>query len=331
MSELIDTFGRKHKTLRISVTDRCQLRCSYCMPLGNPNLFAKENILSFEEIAMVVQIAAELGIQRIRITGGEPLLRHELHKLISLINKIKGIESIAMTTNGLLLRDKLDSLTESGLNKISISLDTLDPIKFANLSKSDSLTDVIDSIDYAVSKPNLKVSLNSIAMRNLTEQEIIPLIEFALSRKIFVRFIELMPFESINWNSSKSLTAGEILKIVEEHFGAEVFEEINKERFAASARLFKIQDGEGGFGFIASLSNPFCMSCDRLRLRADGTLFNCLFSRIGFELRPAVKNNNEEEIRKLIQKAVAMKEKGGMEEFACSPFSPSRIMSSIGG
>ncbi len=330
MSSLVDTYRRPHRTLRISVTDRCQMRCRYCLPHGAPPPLPRAEILTFEEIARIARVGASLGITRIRYTGGEPLLRRGLDQLIAMTRGIEGVASVSLTTNGLLLKDRIDFLVRAGLTHLSISLDSIHREIFEEMTGVDSLQTVLDAIEAARQYDSLTIEMNCVAVRGRTENEIVPLIRFSRETNIPIRFIELMPFEDVEWNEALVLSGAEIEEIIVRDFGEESYEEIPRSRPSAPARRFRFKDA-GGFGLIEPVTNLFCGACDRLRLRSDGQLFNCLFGRDGFDLRTPARAGSDEEIAAVFQKAVFAKGPGGMVEFREQVENRARVMASIGG
>ncbi|RMH55608.1 MAG: GTP 3',8-cyclase MoaA [Candidatus Hydrogenedentota bacterium] len=328
---LVDSYGRSQETLRISVTDRCQMRCRYCLPNGAPPPMPRDAILSYEEIATVATVSSELGIKRFRLTGGEPLLRRHLHRLVRLIHDQCAPDTIALTTNGLLLSDQLDSLVHAGLTHISFSLDTTDAEAFQRLTGLDALPRVLAALEKAVCYRSLSVEINTVALSGSTERQIVNLLELGRKHDIAVRFIELMPFEDVEWKREAVLTGERILEIIRTFYGADRVEEIERSRPAAPARRFRFKDGRGGFGLIEPVSRPFCEKCDRLRLRSDGRLFHCLFDREGIDLRQPLRDGDREAVRKRIQECVEAKGPGGMLELQKQVERPARIMASIGG
>lgn len=314
--------------MRISVTDRCQMRCRYCLPNGAPPPLPRNEVLTFEEIARITAVGAQLGITRVRLTGGEPLLRRDLHKLVTMINGIAGIESISLTTNGLLLKNALPSLVGAGLTHISISVDSMHRETFEAMTGSNGLQTVLDAVRMAATYENLTVEINTVAIKERTENEILPLIEFSREQKVPVRFIEIMPFEDIEWDERLLLSGHAIEEIIASEHD---YEEVERSRAAAPARRFRFKDGQSGFGLIEPVTNPFCSACDRLRMRSDGMLYNCLFGRTGYDLRSAVRSGNDQAIRKVFEESVAGKGPGGMLEFNEQVSNRARIMASIGG
>lgn len=308
------------------------MRCRYCLPNGTPPPLPRDEILHFEEIARIVRVGARLGISRVRLTGGEPLLRKNLDQLVAMIRRVPGIDEIALTTNGLLLRPILDDLIAAGLGHLCVSVDSLEPGRFRSFTGVDGLAEVRAAVESAVRIPGLVVELNAVAIRGKSEPDLAPLVAWGRELGVPVRFIELMPFEDVNWTADLVLGGDAILEDLAEHFGAASFEEIERSRPAAPARRFRFRDGKGGFGLIQPVTNPFCASCDRLRLRSDGQLFNCLFSREGFDLRRPIRSGvGDERLAGIMQACVSAKGPGGMVEFHEQVKSPARIMASIGG
>lgn len=280
---LVDNWGRIHDRLRLSVTDRCNLRCRYCVG-GRPVVFQpREALLSFEEIIRLVQVGATLGIGYLRLTGGEPLLRKGLPHLVSRLRTVDGIREIALTTNGTLLAAQARQLREAGVNRVNISLDCLSPQKFAHLTGG-NIGDVLEGIDAALEARFEEVKLNALAIRDFTEEEIVPLTEFARSRGMQIRFIELMRLAdngvSDNW---EPLPAATIVQILERYYGKLIPRGADPSHTHVVS--YRFPDGKGEVGVIGAMTTPFCHRCGRLRLTADGKLRNCLFATDEFDLR----------------------------------------------
>jgi len=331
---LIDRFGRAHTHLRLSVTDRCNIRCFYCMPAENVVFRPREHLLTFEEIERFVRIAALLGINKLRLTGGEPLVRSDLHKLVERLANIPGIEDIALTTNGLLLADQAAALRAAGLNRLNISLDTLSEATFQRISRRSGLQKVLDGIFAAKEIGFDKIRLNAIAIRNLTEDQIVPLAQFARKHDFELRFIEFMPLDADgNWQKDEVLTGEAIRKILETAFCP--LEPVQREEASQPAVDFRFADGIGRIGFINSVSQPFCGDCNRLRLTAEGQIRNCLFSDVDWDaralLRADVKNDTSDaDLQQLLRDCVAAKQQAhgiGDTDFQ----KPARAMYQIGG
>jgi cyclic pyranopterin phosphate synthase len=272
---LIDTFGRVHNNLRISVTDRCNLRCTYCMP-EEVTFLDKGELLSFEEITEFVRIAAPLGIDKIRLTGGEPLMRRDLPRLVRMLGTIEGIHDLGMTTNGLLLADQAQAFYDAGLRRINISLDTLNPERFRELARREGLERVLEGIAAAKRAGFHPIKINAVSIRGITEFEVVPLARFAREHGLEMRFIEYMPIGADHWERSKVYFAHEIMDQLEREVAPLVPVDDYDPR--APAMEFRYVDGGGRVGLIASVSRPFCLSCNRIRLTADGKLRNCLFA-----------------------------------------------------
>jgi cyclic pyranopterin phosphate synthase len=274
-SQLIDSFGRAHNNLRISVTDRCNLRCTYCMA-EEVVFMDRGELLSFEEIVHFVRVAAPLGIDKIRLTGGEPLMRRELPRLVAMLRAIESIRDIGLTTNGLLLAAQAQALYDAGLRRINISLDTLNPETFRRLTRRDGHEKVLEGIFAAKRAGFDPVKINAVSIRGVTEYEVVPLAQFARTHGLEMRFIEYMPIGADHWERERVYFGREILEQLERAVAPLAPAKNYDPR--APAMDFEYADGGGRVGIIASVSRPFCMSCNRLRLTADGKLRNCLFA-----------------------------------------------------
>jgi cyclic pyranopterin phosphate synthase len=325
---LIDTFGRVHNNLRISVTDRCNLRCTYCMP-EDVTFMDRGELLTFEEIAQFVRVAAPLGIDKLRLTGGEPLMRRDLPRLVRQLAAIDGIRDIGVTTNGLLLADQAQALYDAGLRRINISLDTLRPETFRQLTRRDGLEKVLDGIFAAKRAGFRPVKINAVSIRGITEHEVVPLARFARDHGLEMRFIEYMPIGADNWERSKVYFGHEILEQLEREVAPLVPAPDYDPR--APAMEFDYTDGGGRVGLIASVSRPFCMSCNRLRLTADGKLRNCLFALDEIDVKRLLRGEgNTQEIAEVIRQNVWAKWEG--HEINTARFiKPLRTMHAIGG
>lgn len=327
-SALLDRFGRVHNNLRISVTDRCNLRCTYCMP-EEVTFLNRTELLTFEEITDFVRIAAPLGIDKIRLTGGEPLLRRELARLVRMLVVIPGIQDVGLTTNGILLEGMAKELFDAGLRRINVSLDALDPARFHQLTRRDGLEKVIAGILAAKRAGFDPVKVNAVSIRGFTEHEVVPLARFARQHGLEMRFIEYMPIGADQWERDKVFFAHEILELL----GREVAPLVPAEHYdpRAPAMEFRYTDGQGQVGIIASVSRPFCRSCNRLRLTSDGKLRNCLFALDEVDVKTMLRDGTApEEIEKVIRKNVQEKWEG--HEINTARFiKPQRNMHSIGG
>jgi GTP 3',8-cyclase len=327
-SQLIDTFGRIHNNLRISVTDRCNLRCTYCMP-EEVVFMDRAELLNFEEIAHFVRVAVPLGIDKVRLTGGEPLMRRDMPRLVALLRAIEGIRDIGLTTNGLLLAGQAQALWDAGLRRINVSLDTLDPERFRQVTRRDGLDKVLDGI-FAAKKAGFDpVKVNAVSMRGITEYEVVPLARFARQHGLEMRFIEYMPIGADSWERGKVYFAHEILEQIEREVAPLVPAKDYDRR--APAMEFEYTDGGGRIGIIASVSRPFCMSCNRVRLTADGKLRNCLFALDEVDVKGLIRGGSPDEaIAEVIRRNVYSKWEG--HEINTARFiKPLRTMHAIGG
>jgi cyclic pyranopterin phosphate synthase len=326
---LIDSFGRIHNNLRISVTDRCNIRCVYCMPEA-VEFLPRQSLLSFEEIERFVQVATTLGIDKIRLTGGEPLVRRELPKLVAKIAAIPGVKDIGLTTNGILLAPMARALWDAGLRRINVSLDTMDPVKFQELTRRTGFEQVIEGILAAREAGFHPVKVNAVAIKGVTEADVVPLGRFGREHGLEMRFIEYMPLDAGNlWEREKVLFAAEILDLLTQAFGP--LSPAPDQDPRAPAVDYDYLDGGGRVGLIASVSRPFCMSCNRVRLTADGKLRNCLFALDETDVRSLLRGGaSDAAIADAIRLSVAEKWEG--HEINTARFiKPGRLMHSIGG
>jgi cyclic pyranopterin phosphate synthase len=327
---LIDTFGRLHDNLRISVTDRCNIRCFYCMPEDDPAYVPRGEILSYEEIVRFVTVAASLGVRKIRLTGGEPLVRKDLDRLVRQIVAVPGIEDVALTTNGLLLADQAERLYDAGLRRINVHLDTLDKDRFRVMTRRDGVDKVLQGLATVKRLGYHPIKINAVAVKGLTEPDIVPLARFGRDNGYEVRFIEYMPLDADRgWRRDQVLLAEDILGLLTRELGPLHPTEGQDPR--APATEFDFDDGIGRIGIIASISRPFCQACNRVRLTADGKLRNCLFARDENDVRALLRGGaSDEEIAALIRKNVLAKWEG--HEINTAKFmQPARPMHAIGG
>jgi len=280
---LVDTLKRPVKDLRISVTDRCNFRCSYCMPLDEYEWIDKKEILTFEEIARLASIFVGLGVDKIRLTGGEPLVRQNLERLVSKISGLAGLKDLCLTTNGALLAEKVASLKEAGLRRVNISIDSLDPDKFKRITKRGDLAKVLEGI-FAAKKHGLDpIKLNAVVERGVNDDDIIPLVEFSREHGFAIRFIEYMDVgNSNNWTSAKLVSKKEIIEEIHSRYP---LKEVGRADESAPSVDYEFVDGHGDVGVIASVTEPFCSSCTRVRLTADGKVVTCLFSQLGHDAK----------------------------------------------
>ncbi|MCE9603953.1 MAG: GTP 3',8-cyclase MoaA [Planctomycetia bacterium] len=327
---LVDTFGRVHTDLRISVTDRCNIRCFYCMPNENVTFKPHDELLTFEEIERFVRIVAPLGINKLRLTGGEPLVRRDLPLLVKKLAAIDAIEDLALTTNGILLAEHAEALRQAGLRRINISLDALDRETFRAIARRDGLEDVLAGIAAAQRVGFEKIKLNAVAIRGLTEAQIIPLGRFARERGLELRFIEYMPLDAERtWRNEQVLSGNEILATLEAEFGP--LEPVPALHAGQPASDYRFVAGGGIVGFINPVTEPFCGDCNRLRITAEGQLRNCLFSQTEFDVRALLRSDaDDEHIVRLIRDCIAAKLAG--HGIRSDDFSrPARAMYQIGG
>ena len=284
---ITDRLQRPLGSLRVSVTDRCNLRCRYCMPEQEYVWLPKQSILTFEEIARLVGIFTSLGVGKVRLTGGEPLLRHDLASLTAMLARIAGIRDLAMTTNGLLLARQAEPLRHAGLGRITVSLDTLRPTRMQDLARSDRHADVLAGIA-AARAAGFPLKLNTVVMRGVNEDELVDLIEFGRAHDAEVRFIEYMDVGgATGWSAAQVFSQREILEVLSARYGP--ITPVATGDSSAPAERFRLPDG-ATFGIVASTTAPFCRSCDRSRLTADGTWFLCLYAERGTDLREPLRN-----------------------------------------
>jgi len=325
--ELIDRFGRRHNNLRISVTDRCNLRCTYCMP-EDVSFQPHSHLLSFEEIARFASIASDWGVDKLRITGGEPLMRREVYKLVEMLTKLPGIKDVGLTTNGLLLPEHARSLFDAGLRRINISLDTLDRDQFLQVARRDELDRVLRGIEAAKTVGFERIKINAVAIKGITN--VVGLAKFCREQGYELRFIEFMPLEAENiWSRQGVLSAEEILQqLASAGIPAEPSQ---KDDPSAPADEYRYIDGSGRLGIIASVTKPFCGDCNRIRITADGKLRNCLFSLDELDIKTPLRSGAADDvIGELLHQSVAGKWEGHQIN-TVHFIRPSRTMHSIGG
>jgi GTP 3',8-cyclase len=274
---LKDGFGRHHDNLRISVTDRCNIRCFYCMPEGPVDYMPRPELLSYEEMERFVRVAAGLGVTKIRLTGGEPLVRKDLPLLVERLARIDGIRDIALTTNGVLLAGQAQALYDAGLRRLNIHLDTLDAAKFHRITRRDDFAKVMAGIDEAQRIGFGPIKINVVAVKELMEPDIVPMARFGRERGIEIRYIEFMPLDAQNlWDRGRVLSMDTMIAMLAREIGP--LEAVPDPDPRAPATEYRFADGVGAVGFIASVSKPFCLNCNRIRLTSDGKLRYCLFA-----------------------------------------------------
>ena len=329
MEPLVDSFGRAISSVRISVTDKCNFRCTYCMPAEGLQWLPKEDVLTFEEIARLVRVMAAMGVSEVRLTGGEPLVRRDIPVLVGMLAGVPGVDDLSLTTNGVLLERLAGPLVAAGLRRVNVSLDTLSHVRFAEITRRDALGAVLRGLEAAERYEELRpIKVNCVAIKGFTEDEVHGLAELARRKPYVVRFIEFMPLDADKaWEDDKVLTGAEIRAVVEERWPLEEL----PAKPSSTARRFRFADGEGELGFVSPVSEPFCSSCDRIRLTADGRLRTCLFSRREWDLRePLRAGASDAELRECIRTAVRHKE---LKHRISDPgfVRASRSMSQIGG
>lgn len=330
MKPLIDSFGRLHDNLRVSVTDRCNIRCFYCMPETDVKFQPREQILTFEEIERFVRVAATLGVRKLRLTGGEPLVRKNLATLVRKLVAIEGIEDLALTTNGVLLAEQAEELYDAGLRRINVHLDTLDRERFKKITRRDELARVLEGIEVCRRLGYGPIKINAVAVKNLVEPDVVPLALYGRERDIEIRYIEFMPLDAQGlWERDRVLLADDILASLRREIGP--LEEIPDRDPRAPAAEYRFADGVGRIGLIASVSRPFCLSCNRIRLTSDGKLRYCLFAIEETDVRALLRGGGTDDaIRDTIRGSVADKWIG--HEINSAKFvPPPRPMYSIGG
>jgi GTP 3',8-cyclase len=330
-SKLVDGFGRIGRKLRISITDRCNMRCVYCMPNGNTEWIEQNNILTYDEIVKLATILARLGIDKIRVTGGEPLVRPKVEDLIKTLSHIDEIKAISMTTNGLLLRDKVMQLRDAGLSSINVSLDTFKEDRFKAITGIRGLDKVMNAIRVA-DDAGLKIKINTVIMRGWNDDEIADFARFARFTGYTVRFIEFMPLDGSGiWEPNlvvtKNETINRISKVVKE------LVRVDNNNSSEPATLYSFVDGIGTVGFIPSISEPFCGNCDRLRISSDGRLLTCLYENPGYDLRSMLRGKrSENEITEYILQSVKKKPEGIIKIIRTKSLKPTlNFMHRIGG
>jgi GTP 3',8-cyclase len=325
---LLDSFGRVGRDLRVSVTDRCNLRCSYCMPAEGLDWLPKPEMLTDDELVRVVRVMVGLGVTQVRLTGGEPLLRRSLVDVVARVAALEPRPRIAMTTNGVGLDRLAAPLAAAGLDRVNVSLDTIDPEHFSRLTRRDRFNDVVAGLKAASDAGLTPVKVNAVAMRGVNDTDVPDLLQWCLDRGYELRFIEQMPLDAQHaWDRSLMVSQAEILERLGERFRLTPVQE----RGSAPAELFLVDGGPQTVGVIASVSAPFCAACDRVRLTADGQLRNCLFARREVDLRaPLRAGASDEELAELVIAEMWAKKAGhGIDRPDFEQ--PERPMSAIGG
>lgn len=326
---LKDSYGREISDLRVSITDRCNFRCTYCKTARGVNYVERGKLLSYEEIERLSSILVGLGIRKIRVTGGEPMLRKGLPDLISRLAGIPGVEDLALTTNGFNLYERVDVLRKAGLQRVTISLDSLRPDRFFEITRSRDFEKVLRSISAAREAGLRPVKVNCVVVRGVNDDEILDFVQFAWQQRIEVRFIEFMPIdEDEGWQREKVVTGAEILETISPHFELIPREPANS---SETSKNFTFADAGGGVGLITPVSRPFCGECSRIRITADGKIRTCLFSHVEHDIKTLLRSGaSDQEIADFVVEVTLKKEPGhriNEPDFRA----PSRTMSYIGG
>jgi GTP 3',8-cyclase len=330
MEPLTDSWGRRIESVRVSVTDKCNFRCTYCMPAEGLEWLRRDEILSFEEIARLARLLAAMGVSEVRLTGGEPLVRRDLPELVRMLAAVPGVDDLSLTTNGVLLDRLAGPLVEAGLRRINVSLDSLSHTRFAEIARRDALDQVLRGLEEAERYPELRpIKINCVAVKGFTEEEVPALAELARRKPYVVRFIEFMPLDADEaWRDDQVLTGAEIRALIEAEHGPLV--ELPA-KASSTAKRFGFADGQGELGFVNPVSEPFCSACDRIRITADGQLRTCLFSRREWDLKSRLRDgSSDEQLVEAIRFAVRHKE---LKHRINEPgfVRASRSMSQIGG
>jgi GTP 3',8-cyclase len=325
----VDGHGRRISDLRVSVTDRCNFRCQYCMPADGLPWLERSEILSFEEIARVVRVMASIGVEDVRLTGGEPLVRREFPRLVAMLAGIDGLRDLSLTTNGYLLERDADALVAAGIQRVNVSIDSLQRDRFFRLTRRDSLPRVLGGLEAIARHERVRpIKVNAVAMRGFTEEEALPFADFARSTSFQVRFIEFMPLDADHaWTPDAVLSGKELREIIHAVYPLEP----TPREPHSTARVYRFADGRGEIGFVNPVSEPFCADCNRVRLTADGKLRTCLFSLHETDLREPLRSGaSDEELERIVREAVWRKElKHHVGERGFRQ--PARTMSAIGG
>jgi GTP 3',8-cyclase len=327
LEPLVDGHGRRIADLRVSVTDRCNFRCQYCMPADGLPWLERDEVLHFEEIERIVRLLAAMGVSDVRLTGGEPLVRREFPQLAAMLAPLAG--DLSVTTNGYLLERDAEALVRAGVNRFNVSIDSLQRDRFFEMTRRDALPRVLRGLEALARFPEAHpIKVNAVAMRGFTEDEVLPFARFAREHPYEVRFIEFMPLDADHaWTPDSVLTGAEVRALIEEHFPLEA----TPREPHATARVYRFADGRGSIGFINPVSEPFCGDCNRIRLTADGKLRTCLFSLNETDLRgPMRAGATDADLEHIVREAVWRKE---LKHHVNEPgfIQPARSMSAIGG
>jgi len=307
---LEDGFGRVHRSLRLSVTDRCNLRCRYCMPAEGMEWLERDEVLTRDELTRLVAVLAGLGVTEVRVTGGEPLVRPDITEIIGAVKAVPGVREVSMTTNGVLLAPRIRGLVAAGLDRVNVSVDSLDPERFAQITRRRDLDRVLAGLTACEAHPRLgPIKVNAVVLRGVGERDILPLAELARRRPYVVRFIEAMPLDAPrNWAREHVMTGAELRELIHARWP---IEPLDRERPAAPATNWRFADGSGRLQFVSSVTEPFCQACDRLRITADGMLRTCLFATEETNLRGPLRTGaTDAQLEAAIRSAVLGKHAG---------------------
>ena len=327
---IVDTFQRVHSNLRVSVTDRCNIRCQYCMP-ESVKFLPRRDLLSFEQITRLVSALAPLGVDRIRLTGGEPLVRSQLPVLVGMLKDIDGITEVAMTTNAVLLKEHAAPLKQAGLDRLNISLDTVDRELFKVVTRRDVLQKVFEGIQAAKQAGFQKIKINAVPLPLVDDDAIVDLAKFCVQQRLELRFIEFMPLDGDHLWQRKNVRTGEYLRhLIDTRVGKIELAPVSDTSQPASVFQYVDQAEPLGIGFIDSVTKPFCDACNRMRITAEGKFRNCLFSDAEWDLKEALRHGSDQEIESIVREAILAKKRGhGSDDF--SFVRPTKAMYQIGG
>ena len=324
-----DSFGRVPRKLRVAVTDRCNLRCQFCMPKC-PVWLPADEILTFEELRRVVSLCAEMGVEKIRLSGGEPLMRRDLPRLVRMLKGVRGIRFIGMTTNGQLLTENAAALKEAGLDSMTISLQSLKPVKYKEITGGGRLEKTLAGIEAAKDSEFKPIKINSVIIRGFNDDEILDLASMAFSNDLTVRFIEFMPFDGQHqWGMDRVVSGEEVIMKIRKRYSLLPF----PRELSSTAKIYKFTNGQGEIGIIPSITEPFCSDCDRLRLTASGKLFACLFDNTNYDLRSLLRGGASDEALSYLIRDAVLKKPPGVQTLLkeCKSLEHVRPMYTIGG
>ena len=327
---IVDSFQRLHSNLRISVTDRCNIRCQYCMP-ESVKFLPQRDLLSFEQMTRLVKIVAPLGVDRLRLTGGEPLVRSQLPVLVGMLKAVEGIQEVAMTTNAVLLEGHAERLREAGLDRLNISLDTVDRELFKTVTRRDVLQKVFAGIEAAKQAGFKNIKINAVPLPLVDDEAIVDLAKYCVDHRLELRFIEFMPLDGDHlWQREKVRSGDYLRELINTRVGEIEPAVVTDASQPATVFRYVNQEESLGIGFIDSVTQPFCEACNRMRVTAEGKFRNCLFSDAEWDLKEALRHGSDSEVESIVREAVAAKKRGhGSDDF--SFVRPTKAMYQIGG